>query len=140
MLTADQLKPTTNKRKRRYGRGVASGKGKTCGRGMKGQKARAMVRAGFEGGQARLIKRLRMIRGQGNTPVGTKEVGVNLTLLEQFFKDNERVNVLALRKRGLVKAGVSRVKILAKGKLTKKLKFDDASIRMSKRVAEILKV
>lgn len=140
MITANTLVATIDRRKRRYGRGVSSGKGKTCGRGMKGQKARAMVRAGFEGGQARLIKRLRMIRGQGNPPVGTKEVGVNLSQLEQFFAEKEKVTMFALRKKGLIKSGVGQVKILGRGKLTKKLVFADSAVRFSKKVAEILRV
>jgi large subunit ribosomal protein L15 len=60
-----ELKPAPGSRrpKTRVGRGIAAGKGKTAGRGTKGQKARSKVRPGFEGGQNPLYLRLGRMRG-----------------------------------------------------------------------------
>lgn len=62
----EKLAATVQGNKKRLGRGHSSGKGKTSGRGTKGQKARGRIRPGFEGGQRPLIKRLPIRRGKGN--------------------------------------------------------------------------
>src|SRR5215467_13995093 len=64
-----QPAPGSHKRERRVGRGHGSGRGKTAGRGTKGQKARTggQIHRAFDGGQTRLSKRLPFIRGLGNS-------------------------------------------------------------------------
>jgi large subunit ribosomal protein L15 len=71
-------------KKKRLGRGYGSGKAKTAGRGTKGQKARGKVRAGFEGGQLPLIKRLPFRRGFGNRSMTNKPYAINAARLSKF--------------------------------------------------------
>ena len=103
----------------RRGRGHGSGNGKTAGKGHKGQKARSGApRAGFEGGQMPLYRRLPK---RGFTNRNTKEiVSINVTALERF-DNGETVDVEALIAAGIVKNPRDGVKILGNGDLTKKL-------------------
>lgn len=104
----------------RVGRGQGSGNGKTAGRGHKGQKARSGggVRLGFEGGQTPLFKR---IGKRGFNNINRKEYAiVNLSDLNRF-EDGVEVNPVTLVEAGLVKKELSGVKILANGKLERKL-------------------
>lgn len=64
-MSLSNLVKIKQKPQKRIGRGQGSGKGKTAGRGMKGQKARSQPKLGFEGGQLKLIKRLPYVRGVG---------------------------------------------------------------------------
>lgn len=107
-------------RKKRVGRGQGSGLGKTAGRGGKGQKARSgnMRFEGFEGGQSPLQRRLPKFGF--NSPNRTEYAVVNLGSLEQFTAGTV-VDEAALRKVGLVKGRWDGVKVLAEGKLTRKL-------------------
>ena len=104
-------------KKKRIGRGHASGQGGTAGKGHKGQKARsgAPIPRGFEGGQTPMARRLPKF-GFTNAMFKTRYEIVNLNDLEKL--DGE-VSPEALRKAGIVNKGL--VKILADGKLTKKL-------------------
>lgn len=109
------------KPKKRVGRGESSGKGKTAGRGSKGQKAREKVKAGFEGGQLPIYQRLPQRRGIGNVPmVGSATITTGqLNILPVA----ETVNKEGLRKAGLVSKSVKsiKIKVVAGGKLEKKL-------------------
>ncbi len=121
--------------KKRVGRGLASGKGKTSGRGMNGQRARFRVQPGFEGGQTPLIKRLRQLRGRGFTGRPSFIESVNLSQIDAMFNDGDTITLALLRKRGLVSKKAKGIKILGRGNLTKKIKFD-ASIRFSAKAQE----
>ncbi len=118
----NELKPVAGARhsKKRVGRGIGSGLGKTAGRGTKGQNARSGggVRPGFEGGQLPLFQRLPK-RGFHN-PNRKEYAIVNLKQLN-VFEDGAIVDVEALIKAGLVKKVHDGVKVLGKGELTKKL-------------------
>ncbi|KRK32864.1 50S ribosomal protein L15 [Loigolactobacillus bifermentans] len=102
----------------RVGRGTSSGNGKTAGRGQKGQKARGKVRLGFEGGQMPLFRRMPK-RGFSN--INRKEYA--LVSLEDLnrFDDGTEVTSALLVESGLVKKEKAGIKLLANGKLTKKL-------------------
>jgi large subunit ribosomal protein L15 len=105
-------------RKKRLGRGEASGLGKTSGRGMKGQKARKSghVRPGFEGGQLPLARRLPK-RGFKNALFRNDYTVVNVGRLAERFEAGSTVDPASLMASGLIsKAGV-RVKILGEGDL-----------------------
>jgi large subunit ribosomal protein L15 len=111
----------STKERKRIGRGAGSGQGKTAGKGHKGQKARAGrgMRAGFEGGQMPLQRRLPK-RGFNN--IFRKEiVAVNVADLNARFEDGAVVDVESLMKAGLVKNSFDGIKILGNGELTKKL-------------------
>lgn len=117
-----ELKPAEGSRhpRKRVGRGIGSGHGKTSGRGHKGQNARSGggVRLGFEGGQMPLFQRLPK---RGFTNINRKEYAiVNLETLNRF-EDGTEVTPELLIKTGVVKNMKAGIKILAKGELKKKL-------------------
>ena len=117
-----ELQPVEGSRKERnrVGRGIGSGNGKTSGRGQKGQKARSGggVRPGFEGGQNPLFRR---IPKRGFNNVNRKEYAVvNLTDLNKF-EDGTVVSPDLLVETKVIKKELSGVKVLANGKLEKKL-------------------
>ena len=105
---------------KRIGRGHGSGNGKTAGKGHKGQKARAGrgIRAGFEGGQMPLHRRIPK-RGFNNIFAKPLEA-VNVSALEKF-EDGAVVTVEELLEKGILSKCEYGVKILGNGSLTKKL-------------------
>lgn len=123
MITLSNLKPNpgATKKRKRVGRGIGSGHGKTCGRGHKGQKARSggAKPVWFEGGQTPLYRRIPK-RGFKN-PFKIEYQIVNIQQLEEKFSDGEVVSPEEMKKRGLIKKVDKPIKILAKGNLTKKL-------------------
>jgi large subunit ribosomal protein L15 len=114
-------------RKMRIGRGIGSGKGKTGGRGQKGQTSRSGVSiAGFEGGQMPLHMR---IPKRGFNNIFAKDYAeVNLGLIQKFI-DAKKLDVkntidhAALKAVGLARGGKDGVRLLAKGELTAKVNF-----------------
>lgn len=120
-MKLDELKPAAKKVKRnRVGRGMASGNGKTSGRGHKGQKARSGggVRRGFEGGQTPLYRRLPK-RGFNNSVHANDYVEVTLTMLNKSSKED--VTAESLIEDGIIRKAKDGIVILATGKLEKKL-------------------
>lgn len=116
--------------KKRLGRGIGSGSGKTGGRGVKGQKARSGVAInGFEGGQMPLYRRLPK-RGFNN--IFAKDfVSVSLGRIEKAieakkFDAKETVNAETLLKAGIIRRAKDGVRILSDGDLKTKLAFDVA--------------
>ena len=110
------LKPAKGSRRpaTRVGRGEGSGKGKTAGRGQKGQNARSGVRRGFEGGQMPLYRRLAK-RGFNNI-FGKDYSVVRLDHVAAKFTKGEVVDAAALKERGLIsRIGKNGVKILGNG-------------------------
>jgi large subunit ribosomal protein L15 len=101
----------------RVGRGRAGARGKTAGRGTKGTGARGKLRAGFEGGQMPLIRRVPKLKGFSN-PNRVEYAPVNVEVLATYFDDE--VTPEALYKHGLAHKG-AKVKVLARGELVKKL-------------------
>lgn len=72
-MKLNQLPKLKNRGKKRLGRGLGSGKGKTAGRGTKGQKARGKIPVNFSGAGLALYKKLPLRRGKGNKSPGKKE-------------------------------------------------------------------
>lgn len=121
-MNLSELRPAVGSKQNdnfRRGRGHGSGNGKTAGKGHKGQKARSGApRAGFEGGQMPLYRR---IPKRGFTNRNTKEiVAVNVDVLNRF-EDGAVVTVESLMEVGIIKNPKDGVKILGNGELTKKL-------------------
>jgi len=112
--------PGARHRAKRLGRGMSSGKGKTSGKGHKGQMARKghKRKLAFEGGQMPLIRRLPK-RGFKN-PVRREYMGVNVGALERFA-DGDVVDVAALKQAGLANGAHEGIKILGRGDLGRKL-------------------
>lgn len=114
--------PGSRRPRKRVGRGIASGQGKTSGRGQKGQGSRSSVGIprSFEGGQMPLAQRLPKLRGFTN--INRKEYAVvNLGKLNRFEAGTE-VNPQLLQDTGLVRKPLDGVKILAAGELKVALK------------------
>jgi len=106
------------RKRKRVGRGMSSGHGKTSGRGQKGQKARSKVRVGFEGGQTPLFQRLPK---RGFTNVNRKEYAiVNLDTLN-LFEDGSEVTPELLVEKGVVSQLKDGLKVLGNGSVEKKL-------------------
>ena len=114
--------PGSHHRKKRVGRGPGSGKGKTAGRGENGQLSRSGggKRAGFEGGQTPLARRLPKLPGFTNIN-RVVYVPVNVKQLEERFESGDVVDRDALVAKGIVKHQEDLVKILGDGELTKAL-------------------
>jgi len=130
-LNLSSLKPAqARKDRKRIGRGLGSGKGRTSGRGHKGQKARAgshKMPPGFEGGQMPIDMRVGKLRGNTSAdamPIGpfrTYSQPVNVRDLELRFEPGAEVTPEALKTSGLVRKLSLDVKVLGQGELTKKL-------------------
>ena len=119
------LKKITKNRSKRIGRGPGSGKGKTTGRGTKGQNARGKIsitHAHHEGGQRPLFKRLPYRRGKGNSKISKKPFVINLEKLESLPK-NTTVSVENLIKFGIIKAKDAERQIKILGNFSKEFKL-----------------
>ena len=106
-------------KKKRVGRGIGSGWGKTCGKGHKGQKARSGsgIHPWSEGGQMPLQRRLPK---RGFTSIFKKEYEIiNLERLEEKFEGGTEITIELLQEANIVKTAKKRVKILGQGDLTK---------------------
>ncbi len=118
--------PGAKKRRKRVGRGMGSGLGKTSGRGMKGQKARTSIRPGFEGGQTPLYRRLRKRRGLSKS---SRNIGlfrrtyaeVNVGRLEERFDAGAEVTPEALLERRIIRTLGDGLRVLGEGELSKAL-------------------
>jgi large subunit ribosomal protein L15 len=119
-MNLTDLQKITTRGKKRVGQGHGSGRGKTSGRGMKGQKARNSVPLDFEGGALPLIKRLPFLRGKGrNKSIKPTPFVLNVERLNVLPKGSV-VDVEALAKHNLVNledAKQKGVKILGNGEL-----------------------
>ncbi len=115
-------------KKIRVGRGIGSGKGKTSGRGVKGQKSRSGVAIkSFEGGQMPLYRRLPK---RGFNIIGRKEIGaLNLAEIQSFIqskkiKTTDKIDLALLKKLNIVKKNYKKLKVLGKGEITEKLNLE----------------
>ena len=116
----------------RVGRGIGSGKGKTGGRGQKGQKSRSGVAIkGFEGGQMPL--HMRLPKRGFNNPFGKDYAEVNLGQIQKLIEAGklDAKNVIdhdALKAAGVARGGKDGVRLLGKGELTSKVSFKVAGV------------
>ena len=117
-----------NKKKIRVGRGIGSGKGKTSGRGVKGQKSRSGVSIkSFEGGQMPLYRRLPK---RGFNPIEKKNIAIlNLDKIQSFIdkkniKTSEILNSNILKKLRLISKRSSKLKILGTGNIKDKINIE----------------
>ena len=117
-----------NKKKIRVGRGIGSGKGKTSGRGVKGQKSRSGVSIkSFEGGQMPLYRRLPK---RGFNPIKKDNIAIlNLEKIQTFIdkksiKTSEILNSNLLKKLNLINKNSHKLKILGSGKIKDKINIE----------------
>ncbi|MES2344386.1 MAG: 50S ribosomal protein L15 [Chlamydiota bacterium] len=128
MITLSTLGNThrPTKKARRVGRGVGSKRGKTCGRGAKGDKARSGYKHHFgrEGGQLPLYRKL-PCRGFGNERFRNEVYAINLGKIDEHFNDGDVVNYQSLKDKKLApRQATNAVKILSGGELTKKVTIE----------------
>ena len=116
------------KPKMRVGRGIGSGKGKTCGRGVKGQKSRSGVAIkAFEGGQMPLYRRLPK---RGFNPISRVNIAImNLEKIQSFInektiKSSDIINMELLKKLKLINKNSSKLKILGTGEIKDKINIE----------------
>ena len=123
MNLLSQLKPAPGsvKRRKRVGRGTGSGRGKTCGKGNKGQRSRSgpKISPSFEGGQMPLNRRLPK---RGFTNTFKKQIApLNLDDLDRMAREASEVNVQVWVAEGRIKKARDGVKILGRGALSRPL-------------------
>ena len=136
MSTLNNLGKTTRK-KMRVGRGIGSGKGKTCGRGVKGQKSRSGVAIkAFEGGQMPLYRRLPK---RGFNSFGKINIAImNLEKIQTFIDEktinsNDLINTDLLKKMKLINKNSQKLKILGTGEIKDKITIEADLISKSAR-------
>jgi large subunit ribosomal protein L15 len=131
----NDIKPAPGSRKprRRVGRGIGSGFGKTAGRGHKGQKARSggYHKVGFEGGQMPLQRRLPK---RGFTPL-TRDTFAEVRLSDLERMKSDTIDLAALKAEGVVSRLIMEAKVLLSGKLTRKVTVKDMGVTKGARAA-----
>ena len=129
--------------KKRLGRGIGSGKGKTSGRGIKGQKSRSGVSIkSFEGGQMPLYRRLPK---RGFNPINKKKIAkINLDQIQSFVDKKKidpslHINLDSLKKLNIINKSYLGFKVLANGNLTSKIDIeaDFSSISAKEKIEKI---
>ena len=132
-----------NKTKMRVGRGIGSGKGKTCGRGVKGQKSRSGVAIkSFEGGQMPLYRRLPK---RGFNPISRKLIAIlNLEKIQSFIdsktiKTSDVLNSELLKKLKIINKNSTKLKILGTGEIKDKINIE-ANLASKSAVEKLEKV
>ena len=129
-MKINQIKSTltSNKKRKRVGRGSGSGLGKTAGRGVKGQKSRSGVAInGFEGGQMPLYRRLPK---RGFNPIVKKNIAIlNLDKIQTYIdkksiKSSDTINTDLLKKLHLINKNSKKLKILGSGEIKDKINIE----------------
>ena len=128
MTTLLNNREKINKSKLRVGRGIGSGKGKTSGRGVKGQKSRSGVAIkSFEGGQMPLYRRLPK---RGFNPISTERVAIlNLEKIQSYINNkkintNDVLNTDLLKKLKIINKNSTKLKILGTGEIKDKVNIE----------------
>ncbi len=134
-MRLNELKPGEGSKtsRKRVGRGIGSGLGKTCGRGHKGQKSRAggFNKVGFEGGQMPLQRRLPKVGFSSR--VGRTRAEVRLYELAKV--DADVIDILALQEAGLVPQQALKVKVFLSGELSKAVTVKGLAVTKGARAA-----
>ncbi len=132
-LNTIQAAPGAKHAKRRVGRGIGSGLGKTCGRGHKGQKSRAggFHKVGFEGGQMPLQRRLPK-RGFVSL---TRNDTVQVRLCDLDNVPVDTIDLLSLKQAGIVRAGALSAKIFLSGEIIRAVKLQGLLVTKGARAA-----
>ena len=128
-MKLNKLNSNNIKSKKRLGRGIGSSKGKTCGRGHKGQKSRSGVAIkSFEGGQMPLYRRLPK-RGFKSTKIIKDIALINLSKIQDTINKNKilpntKINLQSLQKSNLINSKYKRLKLLGSGDIKNKFDFE----------------
>ena len=127
-MNLNSLKYKIKSKKIRVGRGIGTGKGKTCGRGVKGQKSRSGVSIkSFEGGQMPLYRRLPK---RGFNKIKKDVIAIlNLQNLQTYmsknkFNNDNLINLAELKKNKILKGKVDKIKLLGNGDIKNKINIE----------------
>ena len=127
-MKLNELKNKSSRSKKRLGRGIGSSKGKTCGRGHKGQKSRSGVAIkSFEGGQMPLYRRLPK---RGFKSIKNKRIALmNLSRIQEIINKhkislNTKINLQNLQKSNLINNKYKKLKLLGSGDIKEKFDFE----------------
>lgn len=133
-MKLSKLKKQVSRDRKRVGRGISAGQGKTAGRGTKGQNSRTGggVRPGFEGGQMPLVQRVPKKRGF--TARKAKPITISLSRLEGF-KDGDKITADLLIKSGVMKKKSQSVKIVGESNKVSKIVI---CVPISKKAADAI--
>jgi large subunit ribosomal protein L15 len=125
--------PGAKRNAKRVGRGIGSGNGKTAGRGHKGLKARSggTVKAGFEGGQMPLQKRLPKYGFTSRIGKTTAEVRLH----ELNLVEGDTIDIAALKSADLIKDDIARVRVFLSGEITRAVKVSGVTVTKGARAA-----
>jgi large subunit ribosomal protein L15 len=125
--------PDSNPDRKRVGRGIGSGTGKTCGRGHKGQKSRSggFHKVGFEGGQMPLQRRLPKVGFSSYLSRITAELRLN----ELESLDLDVIDINALQAANLISKGTKRAKVIASGEIKKAVTLKGIRVTKGARAA-----
>ena len=134
-MKLNTLRPADGRvtRRKRVGRGIGSGLGKTCGRGHKGQTSRSggSIRPGFEGGQMPLQKRLPKYGFTSRIASVTSQV----TLSELDSIDEKVINIEVLKSNGIIRNLTVKVKVFSSGQITKPVVLEGIAVSNGAREA-----
>lgn len=132
-MQLNTLKPGSRKSPKRLGRGSSAGQGKTCGRGHKGQRARAggYHKVGFEGGQMPMQRRLPKIGFVSAKAVESAQVRLH----ELALPPDDVVDIESLKRAGVVSQQALRAKVIASGKLSKAVRIRGLAVTPGARKA-----
>ncbi len=121
------------KSRKRVGRGIGSGFGKTCGRGHKGQKSRTggTIQIGFEGGQMPLQRRLPKIGFSSMVSKISDEI--TLSELNKISEDN--IDIMVLKKHNLITKNVKHIKIISSGSISRAVNISGMSVTKGAKLA-----
>jgi len=134
-MRLNTLKPGEGSRRsrKRVGRGIGSGFGKTCGRGHKGQKSRTGggVQVGFEGGQMPLQKRLPKVGFSSRT----KQFKAEIRLHELAMVQADVVDLTGLKRSGVIPEYIREAKVILSGKISKPVTIQGLSVTLGAKAA-----
>ena len=134
-MRLNTIKPAAGARtsRKRVGRGIGSGLGKTCGRGHKGQKSRSggRVQIGFEGGQMPLQKRLPKVGFTSRSKRTSSEV----RLSEIQKMSSEQIDLTTLKKEGILPQYIQSAKIIKSGEITRSVSIQGVGITAGAKAA-----
>ena len=132
-MKLNTMKPGSRKTRKRVGRGSSAGQGKTCGKGHKGQRARAggYHKVGFEGGQMPLQRRLPKIGFVSHLQAATAEVRLH----ELLLVNGDQIDLAGLKAAGIIGRDVEKAKVIASGKLDRAVKLKGVRVTPGARAA-----
>jgi len=137
-MNLNTLKPAVGEKtsRKRVGRGIGSGMGKTSGRGHKGQKSRSggFSKVGFEGGQMPLQRRLPKVGFSSRVSIITSQV--TLSQLDKLIETD--INIDVLKKHNLVTKNILRVKVMLSGEINRAINL--VGIKPTKVLRQLLKL